>query len=67
MASPGNQHCASCIGTFSFPIYPLQSLPQSTMFDIIILFVIGTFDDRYRHIVSNTICYAFNTFAISLA
>ena len=20
MASPGNQHCASCIGTFSFPI-----------------------------------------------
>ena len=21
MASPGNQHCASCIGTLSFPIY----------------------------------------------
>jgi len=21
MASPGNQHCANCIGTFSFPIY----------------------------------------------
>ena len=20
MASPGNQHCASCIGTLSFPI-----------------------------------------------
>jgi len=20
MASPGNQHCANCIGTFSFPI-----------------------------------------------
>jgi len=23
MASPGNQHCANCIGTLSFPIYLL--------------------------------------------
>jgi len=23
MASPGNQHCASCIGTLSFPIEKL--------------------------------------------
>jgi len=24
MASPGNQHCASCIGTLSFPLYRLS-------------------------------------------
>jgi len=24
MASPGNQHCANCIGTLSFPIPPLH-------------------------------------------
>ena len=25
MASPGNQHCANCIGTLSFPIYKQQT------------------------------------------
>ena len=33
MASPGNQHCASCIGTLSFPIAALyvRSCPLLTL------------------------------------
>ena len=33
MASPGNRHCASCIGTLSFPIFVCQtdSLEQSAI------------------------------------
>ena len=27
MACPGNQHCVSCIGTFSFPMYTTASRP----------------------------------------
>ena len=30
MASPGNQHCASCIGTLSFPI-PTESARHNTV------------------------------------
>ena len=28
MASPGNQHCANCIGTLSFPIADICRLPN---------------------------------------
>jgi len=28
MASPGNQHCASCIGTLSFPIVWCERMPS---------------------------------------
>ena len=31
MACPGNQHCANCIGTVSFPISPRES-PQNYIF-----------------------------------
>ena len=31
MASPGNQHCASCIGTLSFPIALLIIAVQSAV------------------------------------
>jgi len=37
MASPGNQHCASCIGTLSFPIA------------VFIAFVWDTFKDAFRN------------------
>jgi len=35
MASPGNQHCASCIGTLSFPIaYTPTLLPSMECTDL---------------------------------
>ena len=30
MASPGNQHCASCIGTLSFPMHFSTKLNRLT-------------------------------------
>jgi len=29
MACPGNQHCANCIGTLSFPILPDERLKRA--------------------------------------
>ena len=37
MASPGNQHCASCIGTLSFPIgrdIRARGLPLGVLFTV---------------------------------
>jgi len=31
MASPGNRHCASCIGTLSFPTASLSLIPSSPL------------------------------------
>ena len=28
MASPGNRHCANCIGTLSFPIHRVSRMPE---------------------------------------
>ena len=29
MASPGNRHCANCIGAFSFPVSMTTAVPHS--------------------------------------
>jgi len=42
MTSPGNQHCADCIGTLSFPIYEERSRLFPTawfIFNIIVNFL----------------------------
>ena len=33
MASSGNQHCATCIGIFSFPMYTYTADADTTMLD----------------------------------
>ena len=35
MASPGNQHCANCIGTFSFPIEVNTSFNKQHMIEVV--------------------------------
>jgi len=37
MASPGNQHCATCIGTLSFPI---TQAAESILHDVIVVLVV---------------------------
>jgi len=36
MASPGNQHCANCIGTLSFPMCTVQTHDTSMTYLILI-------------------------------
>ena len=31
MASPGNQHCANCVGTLSFPILTHRDAPLNLL------------------------------------
>ena len=39
MASPGNQDCAICIGTLSFPIQNVKTVPFCACFRPISVFV----------------------------